>query len=174
MHTRLSMGYPEDLSQYSLESSIDVPFPYIFNVDTSSLNYAELKVKVLAKEGKYWEEPNWCIIDRKSKKSPFGMPEVDVKSKLLKTDFLILTVMPNNLSEKAERAGKKHLVAAGTHGIANRALGGVLKDPKVIKEINTQRRGSEFFQTVIKVTKIKHKKSESLPVEWAHLITVPF
>jgi hypothetical protein len=119
---------------------------------------------------------NWMVRSKKDKNLKFKV-EPDKKG-FQKNDYLIISVLPNWLSGQSSRL--RSFVIQGAHGVGTIAFRKVIEDEKVLEEILEARKGANFWQSLIEVTKIKHTlsksqpmKSQSQPLEIEHIETVP-
>jgi hypothetical protein len=103
------------------------------------------------------ERPNWPLIhalDNGSQASFF--PLVD-RSGLLQSDWLVVTVVPNFLSAAGLASGRTIISVAGVHGTGTRAIANVLRDKKLLVEIDDRLRARpRHFQLVFEITKLRH------------------
>ncbi len=142
--TRKAMGYDESGKIKATD------LPYVFNIQKEELEFPDVRVKRVF-GGKIWYEPNWCIVDAHTKE-PIYVPEV-TDDGILKTDFLMIIVGPNKFTKTAIHSGKKHMMIAGAHGVANLAVSKVLRDLKILQKLDSEVK-TGYFQLIVEI-KIK-------------------
>jgi hypothetical protein len=151
--TKFAMGY----NQAGKLEAPTLPFVYDLAGAESS------NVRVVHKyRNTTWRPPNWYLINARTRKPDFGKPVVGNEG-FLKTDFLTLVVAPNTFTKRAFEEGKKHLMIAGAHGIANTAVRYVF-GKKVLEVIREKSQKADYFQVILKVPKISWKKEHQVAV----------
>lgn len=102
-----------------------------------------------------WTSPNWFVSDREGKNR--WIPETD-EYHMLRSDYFLLSVLPNVFTSDAAAMGQKHLLLTPAHGLAQLAVKQVLDNDTILSELETRRRGSDYFQALIAVR--GHKTSD--------------
>ena len=156
--TREAMGYNKE----DIEKEPQTDLRFIFYLNKKELEPVKMMVK-----GETLTEPNYYILDRDtSKKYIPRAPE-----EWLVDDFLLINVMPNNLTK---RKGKFIVNFAGCHGIGTEASALVLKNKQILEEIK-KKRGKEgrAFQSIIHITAVKQETNHFKPLKIEHVKTVP-
>jgi hypothetical protein len=160
LFTRIAMGY--DIYDVTKEPKTNLR--YVFNLNSKKQYICKMIV-----EGETLEEPEYPIIDR-DKGKMYGS-QCDDDSYLVE-DFLLITVMPNILTER-----RKTIVnISGCHDIGTRAFVLVLRDREIlekIKEKRDSRTPTRSFQSLIRVSKIARKKKYFEPLKVTHIDTFP-
>lgn len=158
--TREAMGYQKESEKLGEAPKTDLRF--VFNFNKKDLDTCKRRVA-----GELHEVPNYVIIDRDGVKK-FPPPRTD-DSDFLIEDYLLLNVMPNNLSKKRN---KDIINPSGIHGIGTQAFSLLLKNRDVLKEIDKGRRGSRYYQSIIRVSKVKQTEKYYYPKIIEHISTV--
>jgi hypothetical protein len=149
--TRLGMGYDE-----KGESWIPIlPYYYPLKEAEASQVFAMRVFK-----GKKWRNPNWYIADRNGKR--IWTPEKDAKGILWK-DYFMLIVTPNIFTEYAHRSGKKHMMIACAHGLAQLAIKDIFNDNRILSWLREGSRKTGYYQAIIEVVGKMHKGNEYVP-----------
>lgn len=159
--SRIALGYGDRLR--NKPRSI---LPYEFNLESDEEVWFYLKTV-----GKFYQ-PNFSITDRVSKKDEH-IPKFSPEGRL-ERDFLLVSVLPNNLTHEYSKFKTRVCILAGCHMatmIVKRALW------NNIETINEQSEGEPFFQSLFEVPRIKHSsspgKEESIATKVQHMRTVP-
>lgn len=95
--------------------------------------------------------PNWPLVDARGAVEQLKYPHVG-NDGYLQSDYLVVTVLPNFLTQLGLQMGKRFVNIAGLHGSGTRAIGLALKDQTFIKavtELDTGRRCA--FQILVRV-----------------------
>lgn len=164
---RVGMGYAGKQGQliYTAEPGTDLPLVFdLANPDDKE------KATCIGKGGLIFAQPNWSIINKEA--GELYKPDTRIDT-YLETDYLLITVKPSNLTKEAESREKVHGVFGACHGTGCKAFPKVLDDLEILRKIDEGRRNSKYFQSLIKVPKIKHTKKESVPAKPEHVITLP-
>lgn len=82
-------------------------------------------------------------------------PQTD-SSNWLKTDYLLLTRMPNILSKKAFVNGSEVLIVGGVHGVGTEGIKMLLESDDLLASISEQLGNSRYFQILLPVIDIDH------------------
>ncbi len=161
--SRKGMGYPLEGDNLGKEPNTNLHF--IFNLDTKDLGEVTRML-----DGKKWTVKNWSIIDRNSGKE--FEPHLNSDGSL-KTDYLLITVMPTSLSEEGKRGNKVHGIIGGCHGTGTKAIGNVLDNVELLRDIKKEKKECDYYQSLIKISKVKHTKTDCIPVKIDHVKTIP-
>lgn len=154
-----AMGY----SLTNLEETPKTNLPMIFNLKRRNLGWVTRFDK-----GRPVEISNWSVIDTTTGKE--FVPEVD-EEHLLRTDYLLITFMPNNFSNKKN---KIHMIFASCHAPGIAAVKNLTKDLDTLQEIKKNRKDSQYFQSLIKIIEVKYsRKKLCMPVKLQHIKTIP-
>ena len=156
---RKAMGYVlTDLTRAPI-----LNLPMYFNLDKDNLSQVTRYGK-----GKPVEIPNWSIIDRDSGQE--YTPEVD-EEHLLRTDYLLITFMPNNLSKNT---GRIHAIFSACHAPGLAAVRNVLESTDILEAILEGRKKVIHFQSLIKITRVRYTRRRlCMPVSVKHVKTIP-
>ncbi len=100
-------------------------------------------------KGESWEVRKWFISDRNDR--PQFIPAPD-RNGYLNKDYLMLVVVPNTFTEEAFYTGRKHMIIAATHGLAQLAVKDILDNDSILGKLCKGREKSECFQAIIEVT----------------------
>lgn len=141
----------------SATSLIDLPITYL--LDQDEVGYGD----VLAKRfiaGEEREMPNWTLRIGEEVLPP---PKLG-HDRWLRTDYLLITRMPNLLSRRAFFSGSEVLVVGGTHGTGTEAIELLLHDIELLSDIALKRKGAAYFQAMLPVSEISH----DLDGDWMH------
>jgi hypothetical protein len=160
--TREAMGYQKESEKLAQEPETGLRF--VFNFDEKELSTCKRKIA-----GELHETPNYVIIDRDGKLR-FRPPRTDDYDRLIE-DYLLLTVMSNNLAQKHKN--KDIINPSGVHGIGTRAFSLLLKNKAVLEKIDKEREQYRYYQSIIKITKVEQTEGYYLPKEIEHILTVP-
>lgn len=172
--SKRAMGFSEKLE---IPPSVDLPYEYKFDVDYSD--------KCLRWEaGNIWAAPKWYIYDKENDKEyrpDVSQPQRTVQGtqgKILKGDYLLITVLPNTFVAKEKRESKIHVIFGGCHSTGGKAADLLLKNPDILNKMNDERETSDYFQTLIKITHITHEKRNNrywstIPDDIKYIGTVP-
>lgn len=164
---RAGMGYVNRAGGLMYTDKPETDLSLVFNL--ANPEHIE-KAICIEKGGLLFTQPNWSIINKKT--GELYKPDTRIDG-YLETDYLLITVKPSNLTKEAEARGKVQGIFGACHGVGCKAFPKVLDDLEMLKKIDEGSKGSKYFQTVVKVTKIKHKKRESVPQEIEHIVTLP-
>jgi hypothetical protein len=152
--TRLAFGYQakrDGNGMMYLGAPVDLP--YRWEEDPERID--ALSSRFVAGRGLV-ERPNWPIVDQRSSRDKALYPVVR-NDGLLATDLLLITRVPNFLSDVAYQSGRSIISFAGTHGTATRAVEKVLHDEQLLRRIAAEIPvGTEAFQILIEVGDIYH------------------
>ena len=164
---RVGMGYAGKQGQLIRTDKPRTDLPLVF--DLANPDDKE-KATCIEKGGWRFTQPNWSIINKETSE-PY---KPDTRSDTyLETDYLLITVKPSNLTKEAERREKVHGIFGACHGVGCKAFPKVLDDLEILRKIDEGKGNSKYFQSLIKVPKIKHTKKESVPGNPEHVITLP-
>ena len=97
--------------------------------------------------------PNWPLVSCEQEFREYPM----LRNGWLDEDYLIITRVPNFVSDRARQAGRAILSIAGLHGIATRSIGLVLANEALVEELVDFVSRNPWFQAVVKVTSISHE-----------------
>lgn len=150
--SRLSLEY-NGKSRYelnrSLEPLLDLPITYAINKHDVRHDIVQAKRFVAGEER---EMPNWTIhLDNDFLPSPKLNG-----NRWLKTDYLLISRIPNLLCGVAFYSGAEILIVGGTHGVGTEAIALVLNDYEVLNKIDSALSDSRYFQVIIPVDEIDH------------------
>jgi hypothetical protein len=152
--TRLAFGYEAKTNgpgMMYVGAPIDLPYRW----EEDPERVAARSSRFVAGRGLV-ERPNWPIIDQRKARAKALFPVVR-NDGLLATDLLLITRVPNFLSEIAYQSGRAIISFAGTHGTATRAVEKALHDERLLVQIaEAIPVGTEAFQILIEVGEILH------------------
>jgi len=160
--SRKGMGYP---LEGNLGKEPSTKLPFIFNLNEKDLGEVTRMMK-----GKKWTVKNWAIINRDSGEEfePRFNPDG-----YLKTDYLLITIIPNFLTEQGMRNNKVLGMIGGCHGPGTKAIGKVLEDVKLLEKMKKEKGDYDYYQSLFKISKLKHTKTDCIPVKVDHVKTIP-
>lgn len=163
-------------------SLIDPPldFPYAWELDPEKVG--DGRVGRLVKGKGLVERPPWQIKGRSTRL----VPETDSEG-LISEDYLLITRMRNFLSPDAEGEGKFLVSFGGAHGTGTRAVGLLLSDKRLMQRVLEELKRSHMsssgqlggvpkaYQLLFRVSRIKHRRSESVPgaLELVDAVSLP-
>lgn len=131
-------------------------FPFRMVLDLGAINGATADRYVPGK-GRV-TRPNWRIVSDTDSFTPVAR-----NGGLLETDYLLVTRMPNFLSDKARNEGHGIVTVGGTHGTGTTGVELLMNDRAVIRDLgdrlanaNAKGDGGRAFQAVFEVGKMKH------------------
>ena len=136
--------------------------PYSFNLEPEKKqkgkNFEELQNEV--------SEPNWCIMESKTKKNMYipeyyRRDEIQEKSRCLRDYGMIIKV--RSIIEKGRVAGRKNLMVAGCHGPGTIAAAMALGDLSILERIWNEV-GDKDFQAIIMCENRRGKEGLDLPI----------
>lgn len=149
---------------------IDLPFDYV--LDRNYIGYTTTLAKRYV-AGEIREMPNWAL----RKGSELIPPPILGKGGWIESDYLLITRIPNILSQQAFVSGGELLIIGGTHGIGTEAIGLLLKDTARLTRIQNDRGSSTYYQILVPVTQVNNVfdgvRMHSLPVELGDPMTEP-
>jgi len=160
--TRKAMGYQKESGKLMQEPETDLRF--VFDFDEKDLDVCKRKVA-----GEIHEVANYAIKDRDGIKN-FNPPRTDHRDHLTE-DYLLLTVMPNNLSVK--HTNRDIINPSGVHGVGTRSFSLLLKNKDILEKIDKDRGTHRYYQSIIKITKVEHTEKYYNPAEIEHILTIP-
>ena len=168
----VTIGSPE------VEPFIRLAFDYRRNLRGAGLRYVGETVKfpyrwyedpteIVAKCARYVPDhglvtrPNWPLIwtDPRAAAERRLIPQVNARTGMLESDYLLITSMPNFLTPEALDSGRRFVNIAGVHGIATAAISLVLRKRKLLAEISESilpLDRTSAFQILVEVSKIEH------------------
>jgi hypothetical protein len=152
--TRLLFGYRKLPERLGVEYRGDViDLPYRWQEDT---RYISAQCQRFVRGKGLVSRPNWPIIDNSGAEPKSLYPAV-TNDGFLNSDFLLITRVPNFLTSQAQQSGRFIVSIAGVHGVGTRAVGLVLRNPKVLAEIAAQiGQNAEAFQVLLEARSIFH------------------
>lgn len=102
------------------------------------------------------ERPNWPLIHNGPDGESRLVPQTG-RDGLLLNDWLVVTVMPNFLTQEALQGGKRLINVAGLHGVGTRAIELAFRDRDLLIGLE-QRLGSrsQYFQAVFEAAELRH------------------
>jgi hypothetical protein len=152
--SRLVFGYtlaPEVGDSLILDAA-PVDLPYRMLLDLEHVPGTAIARRYVENRG-VTIRPNWRI------ESDVGtfIPELDDDG-WLRTDYLLITRLRNFLTPDGFARGHTVVSIAGTHGVGTRALGLLLNDNMLLREIGsvTRERDCPSFQALFRVSDISH------------------
>lgn len=162
---RYILQYKPDQSHISLlrtqEPVLDLEYEYVF--DKNFMKEHGIIDHYMDCHGKLI--PNWSL--RNIKTNEIFIPKIDDNNKLL-TDYLLITVIPNLLTEQALESGKKIIIFAGAHAVGTNSLDLVFKNKKILKSISKQVAGISCWQALIEVDRVYYDEiSEKRPLPFS-------
>lgn len=99
--------------------------------------------------------PNWPLVDTRGGER-LRFPEVGGDGRL-RTDWLLVTVLPNFLTGTALESGRRIFSFAGTHGVGTQATRLLTRSKAIQRQISSQVSvEDDGFQAVLRVDKIDH------------------
>lgn len=151
--TRITFGYRPDFGPDSLtlaDAPVDLPYKWVLS--RAQIDEHASVTHIVPGKGLV-TRPNWWI------EGPDRMfvPETDSEG-FLSVDYLLVTRLRNYLDPQATGEGKFLISFGGTHGAAIRAVGLLLKDQEVLRQI-AQRLSSRkpaSYQILLRVGAMKH------------------
>jgi hypothetical protein len=146
--TRALLGYKHDTSGV-LTYVETVPLAYRWLEDPSKVSVYCLQHRP---GGAIAVRPNWPLVAT----SPEFREYPKLRNGWLDEDYLVITRVPNFVSDRARQAGRAILSIAGLHGIATRSIGLALADEAIVQDLLDLVSRHPWFQVVIKVTAISH------------------
>ncbi|MGW3992112.1 hypothetical protein ACWEF6_01365 [Amycolatopsis sp. NPDC004772] len=100
--------------------------------------------------------PNWPIVDQSGVRSTMRYPTV-ANNGLIFSDYLLITKVPNFLTEQAFQSNRSIVSIAGTHGTGTRAIDRLLSDKGALAAIARQLGPRpQAFQVLVEAGKIEH------------------
>jgi hypothetical protein len=103
---------------------------------------------------------NWSILDQ-TENNVFW-PQVD-KNTFLRTDYLLITVIPNIIERESFERGDKIIIFGGTHGPGTRAVDTLFRDESVLKHLLQKVGGIKCWQALLEVDQIFHEDGVDYP-----------
>jgi hypothetical protein len=159
--TRYGMGYdPKG------ESWIPV-LPFYYPLKEAEASGAIIRRRYKRQE---WRNPNWYIADRNGKL--FRRPEVD-KDGILRKDYFMLIITSNIFTHKAWCSGKKHMMVACAHGLAQLAMKDIFNDDKILEWLKEVSVKTGYYQAIIEVPGVRDKRGEYVPGKLTPLVAEP-
>lgn len=165
--TRLVFGY-EELPNAAGTAYLGGTIPLVYGWE-EELSRCEVLCVHNRAVGHVAIRPNWPLVVRQPELK-YEWPHLG-KGNYLEEDFLIITKIPNFLSDRALQSGYSMVSIAGLHGVGTRAIGTLLdtKNASVLQDVlerlEVALRSSPWFQVVIKVTSIDHQDQRgSMPL----------
>lgn len=159
--TRLIFGYaalPGNQGVRYLGGTI--PLAYRWDEERSNTDEADCRYN--GPDGSIVIRPNWPLYSMLPTELPIYPSLIDGIN--LETDYLIITKIPNFLTDLAWQRGRTIVSIAGLHGIGTRAIGLLLQNSAVMNTVMTQidelPQKNQSFQIVIKITEIDHSSAD--------------
>lgn len=116
---------------------------------------------------------NWTISEYGKKLPP---PSYDNKG-LIKSDYLLISRLPNFLSKQSFTLDKSILVVGGIHGTGTEAIQLLLRNKEALMIIAMAKKNNPYFQSLFFVSDILHSNIEginkSIPMNIVHINTIP-
>ena len=156
------------------KSFFDLPFEFVMDADMLSKSGATAKRII---KGSVRQVPNWSLYS--NIKNKLMVPIVSDDGQL-KSDYLLITVVPNFFSKMDYDSGKTLILFAGTHGVGTKAVELLFRDEKLLKKLLKQVEHVDYWQAVIKVDKViprigKKKRAEPFSIsEKIHCAPIHF
>lgn len=135
-------------------SFFDLPFEFV--IDVEALNKAEVTVSQIIK-GSILKVPNWSLYSNIEEK--LMVPVVSEEGQL-KTDYLLVTVLPNYFSKSSYDAGHKLIIFAGTHGVGTKAIELLFRNEQVLQKLWNKVHGTDYWQAVIEIDQVSPRVGE--------------
>jgi hypothetical protein len=112
----------------------------------------------VVRRGKF-TEPNWGVIVEG--KAVF--PEIDIDGRL-KTDYLLLTKVPNFFDQNWSSNGNALLSMGGVHGPGTQGFALLLSDHAATEKLNTRLKalGSPYWQVLIKIIQVEREDNRDI------------
>ena len=161
------MDYSSDAPFKKLdEPQSEFPFEFVLDETQESVTR---KLRFSFLDRREHTVPNWSIIETETER-PF-IPVVE--GNCFVDDYLLMTVMPNVYNEKSlKKTHCTHVNFGGAHGPATESTAKSLS-LDILKAIEKERKGEEYFQSLIHVKRVDHSWLGSKPGEVEHIKTVP-
>lgn len=154
--SRIVFGYRPGQGENGLRFTGELfDLPYRWELDPTQITATARRVV----RGRGWSErPNWSLTGSKE-----WTPYVGNQDKILTTDFLLVTRIPNFLTPKA--LGEQHFIVsvAGAHGTGTRAVELLLNDRTILSSIGEELkklRSPAWYQLVFEVSGLTHREAE--------------
>lgn len=158
--TRLVFGYrklPGSAGVEHLGDVVDLPFCW-----REDARLVEAQCSRFVPGRGLVTRPNWPIVDNTGARAKLLWPTLS-NDGYLTSDFLLITRVPNFLTIEAQQSGRSIVSVAGTHGVGTRAVGVLLRDRTVLREIARKvPPGTEAFQILVEACSIVHNTRGSI------------
>ena len=155
---------PEDgIKRVEHESFFELPFEYA--MDATQLRTAGAMANRMI-EGRVHTVPNWSVWSATEKN--MLVPSVDHRGQL-RSDYLLVTVLPNIFSRKSYAAGDRVIILGGTHGVATKAVDLLFREAELLGHLRDKVKNSPYWQAVFKVDHVSHdqKRGRAAPFSLA-------
>lgn len=102
-------------------------------------------------------------------------PKFD-NNNLLKTDYLLITRIPNIINKEAFNKGSNVLIIGGLHGTGTEAIKLILNNINLLLDIYTIKKEHPYFQSLFRIDEIEHINytngfNKSIPTKVSHIET---
>jgi hypothetical protein len=155
--SRVVFGYDEHGSGNVLRrESASIDLPYSWEFDATKLAAHATAARFVRGQG-WVERPNWYVVcNRSGMRDKRYTPHVDNNGRLA-DDYLIVTRIPNFLTESAFGMDRFIVSIAGTHGTGTRAIELLLRDKSILNEVADKLgRDCDRFQILLRAADVVH------------------
>lgn len=154
--TRLVFGYESRGAGRGMRHiGVGIPFPFRWEEDDSLV---KASYKKYVPERGLVERRNWPVLDQRGDSIRSIFPRLDNKG-MLTSDLLLISKIPNFLTVDSFQSGRSIVSVAGTHGVGTRAIELLLRNRKLMAQIESDiGRSQQYFQVLLEVGNVKHDK----------------
>lgn len=109
--------------------------------------------------------PNWSIIDKK--RDELIIP--DVKDEDLRSDYLLISVLPNLFNENSYEKNQQIIIFGGTHGVGTNAIDILLRNKKILSKITSKVMKLPYWQALLKIDETNYDAKRTAPFSISEL-----
>lgn len=150
------------------ETQFELPFEYFMDGKYLIDNGAIYKRKI---NDELEIGPNWGI--KNNSTNNLILPKVN-NAGFIKTDYLLITVLPNIYEKKELDTNSKIIILGGAHGTGTKAIDLLFRNKNVLTQLINKTENIQYWQALIEINEIAYNERtlESIPYDISNQIII--